>query len=125
MLRPVVDDSAGQRAELGMMLLDGRLDMWRRPEFAIEVERMAAFVAAPAVVLPFADEVGLLPQVLAVLPDPDVPRFDIHGGAPWIAKAVSPRLPADVLLAVKRIVLGDGVGLAFIRMVHVDPQQLG
>src|SRR5262249_22609238 len=56
----VVDDAASQRTELGVMMLDGRLDVRRRPELATRIKRMAAFVDAPAVVFTFADQVGLL-----------------------------------------------------------------
>src|SRR5258708_19504308 len=107
-----------------MMMLDGRLDVRRWPELAMEVKRRAAFVDAPAVVLAFADQICLLPQILAVLPDPNVPRLGVHGDPPRITETISPRLPSNVLLAVKGIVLGNGVRPALVGMVHIEAQQL-
>ena len=67
----VVDDAAGQRAELGMVVLDGRHDDRVGAAFALRLERVAALHDAPAGVVALVDDVRLLPQVLAVLADPE------------------------------------------------------
>ena len=76
-------------------MLDGRLDDRRRPGLAVEVERVAPLHHAPAVVLPLLDEVGLLPEVLAVLPTQSWSALRVVGDPPGVAQSVGPRLGAN------------------------------
>src|SRR5262245_22345568 len=64
-LLAVINDPASHRTGLGMRVFNGRLDMRRRSQLALEIERMAPFVDRPAVIVALADEVDLLPEVLA------------------------------------------------------------
>ena len=88
------------------MVFDGRLDDRRRAGFAVRVKRMAALGDAPAVVVPFVDQVRLLPEVLAVLSDPDVAGLLVAGDSPGIAEAVGPGFGPKRLSPTIRIVLG-------------------
>src|SRR6185436_7978991 len=96
-----------------------------RAELPIEIEVVAPFEDAPAKVVARADEKDLLPQILAVVADPDVPCRGIDVQLPWVAETVGVGLGDDVLLAEKWIVLGDAVLLAIRRMIDVDSLELG
>src|SRR5438552_284274 len=108
-----------------MVMLGDRFGERRRAGLAVEVERMTALDDAPAVVSALLDEVDLLPQVLAVLPDPQIAGGAIDVQPPRVAEAIRPRLRPHTLLADERIVLGDGVILATVGMVDIDAQHLG
>src|SRR5262245_44476917 len=96
-----------------------------RPQLPLGIENVAALIDAPAEVVAFADEKDLLPEILAVVANPDVARFWIDRESPRIPESVSPRFGHDPVLANERVVLGHAVCLAFGRMIDVDPQQLG
>ena len=106
-LLAVVDDAAGQRPGFRVVVFDGRLDERRRPGLAVEVERVAALRHAPAVVVALLDEVRLLPQVLAVVADPEVAGLRVVADAPRVAQAVGPRLGREALVIDERVVLRD------------------
>ena len=71
-LAAVIDDAAGQRAGFAVMVLGGRRRQRLRPQLAVGIEDVAPFIDAPAEVVALADEIDLLPQILAVVADPDV-----------------------------------------------------
>src|SRR4051794_22614852 len=105
-----------------MMMLDRRLQYRRRPLFAAGIERMTSFHDAPAVIRPFFYEVGLLPQVLPVLANPEMPCLPVGGHPPGVAQAVGPDLRPGPLEFHKGIVLGHGVGFAWVRPIYIDAQ---
>src|SRR5438552_17107013 len=88
-LRAVVDDAAGHRPRLGVVVLGDRLGERLRPRLAVEVKRMTALHDAPAVVGALLDEVNLLPEVLAVVADPQVARLAVDAHPPGAAETVA------------------------------------
>src|SRR5437899_190892 len=75
-----------------MMVLDRGLDDGRRRLLAIQIERMTSFGHRPAVVVAFLDKKRLLPEILAVLSDPDVAGLFIDRHSPRVAQAHRPNL---------------------------------
>ena len=126
----VIDDAAGERAGFGVMVLDGGLHDRRRPDLAFQIERMTTFHDAPAVIVPLADEHGGFPQILAVLPHPDVAGLRVGTHAPRVAEPVRPRLRYEALVVHKRVVLWNGVhhprahALRLAGMIDIDSQHL-
>src|SRR5207249_620937 len=105
----VVDEPAGQRASLGMMMLDRRFHERHWGELALEIKRMVPLHDAPAVVVAFFDEERLLPQVLAVLADPEVARLFIDAHAPRSTQAERPDFRACAFHGDERIVFRDRI----------------
>src|SRR5439155_3011774 len=108
-----------------MVMLGDRFGERRRTGLAVEVERVTTLDDAPAVVGALLDEIHLLPQVLAVLPNPQIAGGAIDVQSPRVAEAIRPRFGPHALLADERVVLGDGVILATVGMVDIDAQHLG
>src|SRR5262249_19334198 len=100
----VIDDAAGHRAGLGVMVLGDRLRERVRPRLAVQVERMRALQDAPAVVSALLDEVDLLPDVLAVVADPQIAALGVDVQPPGVAEAVGPSLRDNALVADERVV---------------------
>src|SRR5262245_65464885 len=90
-----------------------------RPHFPVGIENVAAFVYAPAKVVELANEINLLPQVLAIVADPDVPRFWIDRQPPRIAQAIGPGLRHDIIFADEWIFERKAVWLAIGRVFCV------
>src|SRR5262245_62897478 len=107
------------------MVLSGGERERLRAHFAIGVEDVAAFVDAPAEVVALADEIDLLPKVLAVVADPDLAGFGIDRDAPGIAEAIGPGFGDDAFVADKGIVGRDTVLLTGARLIDVDAKDLG
>src|SRR5262245_29668777 len=105
-----IDQPAGERARLRVMVLDRRLREWRRPGGAIRVELVASLEHAPAVIRSLLDEISGLPQVLSVVPDPELASLGVAGDPPWVAEAIGPRLGREPLVADERIIFRDPVG---------------
>src|SRR5579862_947296 len=103
-LRAVINHAAGQRARFAMMMLDRRHRNRIRPDFAVRMKEVAALVAAPTVVRALFDEVRLLPQILAVLPDPKLSRLFVERHAPRIAETIGPRFRPSPFAPHERIV---------------------
>src|SRR4029450_4010511 len=97
---------------LGVVMLRGRLHERRWPGRAVGIERVASFHHAPAEVVPLLDEVGLLPEVLAVVADPELIARGVIGDPPGIAQAIGPRFRREALVINERVVLWDGVSLS-------------
>src|SRR5579872_7265777 len=93
----VVDEAAGERAEVGVVVLDQRGQDFRRAELPLGAEGMIAYADAPAVVAAALDLVDHLPQVLPDFTRPEVARLAIE--------AEAPRLPQAI-----RVQLGPGAG---------------
>src|SRR5262249_32742993 len=123
-LLAIVNEPARERPRFAVVMFEGRIDNWRRPAFAIGVEGMAALGDAPAVVGPLLEEIHLLPQILAVLSDPDVAGLLVHRHAPRIAEAVRPDFGTGILEIDEGIVRRHRVGLTGGRMIDVDTEDL-
>ena len=72
-------------------------------------------IAAPA------DQLDELPEILPHVPDPGLSGDRIEAEAPWIAKTVGPDLLPGPGHADEGIVLGNGIGPARVRPLHVEP----
>src|SRR5690348_16928564 len=103
-------------------MFDGRRDNGRWAELAIQVEGMAAFIDAPAVIFTAANEMSGLPKVLSVVADPDAAGFFVNREPPGIAQPVRPVFRARVFHAHERIIFGNGVRSRAVRMVDVDAE---
>src|SRR5262245_28590389 len=86
----VIDVSARQRAEIGVRMLDDRLEDRRRPFLAFGPERMRPFHDAPAIVAALLDLVDTLPEVLANFADPEIARLAIEAELPGLTEAIGP-----------------------------------
>src|SRR5882672_6344465 len=89
---------------------------------AIEVESMASFIDAPAVILTAPDEVRRFPKVLAVVSHPDPSGFLVDAQAPGVAQAVAPIFRARICPTDERVVLWQGVILCSAGMIDIDTQ---
>ena len=120
-----IDKASGDGAEIGVAVLDDRLQNGRRPQAAIGPEGVAALLDAPAVVASRLDQIDHLPQVLAHFPGPQIsgPAVEVH--LPDLAQAVSPYLRTGALPAHEGVVLGNSVAHSGIGAVDVDPQNGG
>ena len=89
-----------------MTVFEGRQNDWRRAEFAVQIERMTPFINAPTVILTAPQQMGCFPEVLTVVPHPDLSGFLVHAHPPGIAQTVGPVLRPGVFRPHKGIVLG-------------------
>src|SRR5881394_480830 len=67
----VVNDSASQGPRFGVVMLNGGGDGGCGTQLPVEVERMAAFINTPTVILAASNEVRCFPEVLTVIARPD------------------------------------------------------
>src|SRR5262249_55110169 len=118
----VVDVAAGQRAELGVVVLDDRRDDRRRPFLAQRAERVTALHDAPAVVAALLDAVDRFPEVLADLAGPQIAGGAVEAVLPRLPQAVRIHLRPRALHGDERVVLRDGVLPAAFLMIDVDAQ---
>src|SRR6478735_8716906 len=70
-----IDDAAGERAEFTMRVLDRRKGDRLRPKWLRLAKEMAALIAAPAVVRASLHQPRILPEILPILPDPELTAF--------------------------------------------------
>ena len=117
-----VDPAAGERAGLAVGVLGGRRQDRVGARLALGDEDVAPLGEAPAVVAPLLDQVDLLPEVLAVLADPELARLAVEAQPPGIAQAVGPDLGPGAGAIDERVVLGHAVVPARVGMIDVDPQ---
>src|SRR5580704_8728476 len=103
-----------------MRMIDDRKRDGRRPSFAKQIERMAALINTPSIVLPAMHQVNRFVCILPVLAYPELPRLAIERQSPGIAKPKRPDLRPGAWYAHKRVVFRNGVGFAVSRMIHVD-----
>src|SRR5205085_1358483 len=106
--RAAVHKAAGDRAELGVRLLEQRRQRRRGTGLPRRAERMIPFPHAPAVVASFGDQVDLLPQVLADIPAPEPPAA-VPTELPSLPQAIGINLRPGTLARDERIVLGNRV----------------
>src|SRR5204863_7017477 len=88
----VVDEPAGEGAELGVIVLDDRGQDRRRPGLAFRAERVCPFLHAPAVVAALLDAVDHLPQVLPDFARPQIAGRGVEADLPALADAVGVNL---------------------------------
>ena len=117
-----VDPASGERAGFAVGMLGGRREDRVGARLVLGVEDVAPLGDAPAVVRPFLDEVDLLPEVLPVLADPELPRLAVVAHPPGVAQAVGPQLGTGAGAIDERVVLRDPVIPARIGVVDVDPE---
>ena len=106
------------------MVLDGWLKGLLSP-FPIRVKHRRPFHHAPAVIGTSFSQVNLLPEILAVLTNPDATRFCVRGDPPWISQPVGPRFRASICPIQKWIIRGNRIQTTFHVIVDVDPKDLG
>src|SRR4051794_14014498 len=92
------------------------------PHLPVRIKNMAPFIDAPPKIVPFANEIDLLPQILAVVADPDMTRSGIDRQPPGISQAVSPGLWHDAFVTDEGIIWRHAVVFAIRRMIDIDPQ---
>src|SRR5207249_7743481 len=107
------------------MIFPDRLDQVGTWSDAAGAERMESFAQPPAVVAPFGDEVDLFVEILTHIGGPQRPGLAVEAHAPYIPQPPGPGFRPRVLVTHERIVLGDGVALARILVVHIDAEDLG
>src|SRR5262245_42699998 len=90
----------------------------RRAKLAVEIKRVTTFVNAPAVVGAALDEESLLPQVLAVLADPDVASGLVDVNSPGVAEAVGVGFRPSARSLQEWVVGRNGIGLARCGVVN-------
>src|SRR5262249_9634635 len=120
----VVDVAAGERAELGVVVFDDRLEDGRRPLLAFGAEGVAAFRDAPAVVSALLNLVDHLPQILTDLAAPQIASLLVEAVLPRLTQAVGPDLAAGALVLDEGVVLGDGITPVLLGAIDVDAQHL-
>src|SRR5258707_15801976 len=108
-----------------MGMFDRRKDHRIRSGLPVQIEWMAPFVNAPAIIRTAHDETCNFPKVLPIFTKPYLTCFAIGSDAPWIPQAIRPRLGPHSFTIHKRIVFRDGISFSGIRMIDVDPQDLG
>ena len=121
-LSSVVDHAAGERARLAVVVLDGGWNEGGRAELAVQVEGMVTLVDAPAVVVAPVQQVDGLPEILAVVADPDLPGLRVHGHPPGVAQAEGPAFSPRVFHRDEGVVLRDRVGQLLAGLVDIDSQ---
>src|SRR4029079_17073113 len=100
----VIDHAARHRTGFAVVMLGRRRRQRLRTHRAVGIEDVAPLIDAPAKIIGLANKIDLLPEILAVVADPDVPGLWIARQPPRIAKAISPRFGNDALLSDERIV---------------------
>ena len=75
----------------------------------------------PAMITAPADQLDELPEILTHVPDPRLSGDRIEAEAPWIAKTVGPDFLPRPGYADEGVVLGNGIGPARVRPLHVEP----
>ena len=121
-VRAAVDPAAGERAGLAVGVLGGRRRDRVGARLALGVEDVAPLDEAPAVIGPLLDQVDLLPEVLAVLADPELARLAVVAEPPGVAQAIGPELGPGAGAIDEGVVLGHRVVPARVGMIDVDPQ---
>ena len=84
-------------------------------------DRLARLIRAPAMVAATLHEMNHFPQLPADIAAPQTP-LGVEADLPRIAKAEGPDFRPGLRCLQKRIVGRNGVGLAVVRMIHVDAQ---
>ena len=103
--------------------ISGREDR-RRPDL-LRLDRLRPLHRGPAVVAALLDPVDRLPQLPADVADEQLAGLAVEAHPPGVAEAVGPHFRPGLLHADERVVLRDGVVLALVLVVHVDPQDGG
>ena len=125
----MVNEAAGERAELGVRMLHDRRKDRRRPALAFGTEGVRAFVDAPAVVAAFLDLEHHVPEILAHFAGPEIAIGGVEAELPALANAVGIDLAAGTLGLHERVVAGNGVAhprayaLRLAVTVHVDAEK--
>ncbi len=89
-----------------MRMFDSRRYDGRRSLCARRLKGVAAFGDTPAIVLTFANEMRCLPQVLAIVADPQLIRLLVISDTPWIAQTYRPKSRPRTRHLDERIVAG-------------------
>src|SRR2546425_8296951 len=103
-----------------MAMFDGGENDRRRPELAVEIKRMAAFIDAPTVVFTAPHQVRRFPKVLPVIADPDLTGLFVNRQSPRVAQPVSPIFRSRIFQSDEWIVLGHRVTLRALRVINVN-----
>src|ERR1700733_10803622 len=101
-----------------MTVLKHWFHVWRRTERPIEIKRITSFVNGPSVIVPFAHEIDLFPQILSVIADPKMTCLAIGRHPPGIAQPECPCLWSNSFSSHKWIVGWDGVHSTGVRMIN-------
>src|SRR4030095_1536106 len=86
-------------------------------------ERLEPLEPIPAMVFAAMDDVHFLDAILPDISQPQIAGETIEAEAPRIAKTVGPDFRLHAGLATKRIVGGNGIRRAGLRVIHVNAQQ--
>ena len=121
----IVDDTASQRSSFRMRMFQRRFGERRRPQFAVCVEDVTAFIHAPAKVIARLDKINLLPQILTVVTNPNIACFGINGHPPRVSHSNRIRFRSNVFLSDKRIVIRDTVRPVIVGMVDINAEHFG
>src|SRR5882672_9714755 len=92
----------------------------RGTKLAIEIKWMAAFIDAPTVILTSSHQMGCLPQVLAIIADPDLTALLVKREPPRVAQPVCPLFGSRIFQPHEWIVPRHRVGLCAVRVVNID-----
>src|SRR5437867_3677789 len=71
-LAAMINHTARERSRFGVRMLNRGRHGGSGTQLAVGIERMAAFIDAPSIVLAAPDEVGCFPKILAIIADPDL-----------------------------------------------------
>src|SRR5262249_13407471 len=104
-------------------MLDDRRQDGGWAAFPVGPEWMGAFHDRPAVIAALLNQVDHLPQVLAHFAAPEVAGFLVEAVAPRLAQAVGPDLGPRAIHPDERIILGNAVVLAGLRVVDGNTEQ--
>ena len=117
----LVEVAAGDGPALAVVMFHDGRDDGRGSGFRIGVEGVRALHHGPAVIAAPADQLDELPEILPHVPDPGLSGDRIEAEPPRVAKAVGPDLFTGPGHADEGIVLGNGIGPARVRPLHVEP----
>src|SRR6266496_1165565 len=112
----IVNHSSRQGPRFGVVVFNGGRDGGCGTELPVQVERMAAFINAPTIILAASNEVGRFPKVLTVIACPDLTCLAVNCHPPGIAQTVGPELRSRIFPADKWVVLRYRVRLRSVRM---------
>ena len=118
----MIDEAAGDRTKLGVIVFDDRWHERRRAARTLGPERMTPFHHAPAVVPTALDQEYLFPQILPHIAGPQIARGAIEAELPRLTQAIGPDLGSRPVLCGKRIVRRNRIRVAPFRFIDVDPQ---
>ena len=120
----VVHKAAGDRGGLTVMMSDDGGRDRRGTGAALGEQNIVPFRRAPTVIAASFDEMDLLPLLPAHIAAPEVACGPVKTHFPRVAQPVGIDFGPRLRRCEKRIAGGDAIGLAAVRVVHVDAQDV-